>query len=267
MDTKLIQFGDNHNRFMDFCNVQPNRNKRLGRIITDIILGDKKKNVRILDVGSSDGALLYDIYTNLTSENINFEMIATEPDPYAFVQLTQNMTLTGIRLVNESVENVLTSNDTFDYILCTHVLYHIGDLVTTIQRLKEKLIANGKLVIIIDSFNSPIYKLSEKLLVKISEHKTVRFYGKLISSAQIIKVLQSQAITFEIHPLLSYLEIKSVTVLIDVLQFILRLDRTVLSKKSKIIASIFSKYYNVSRKLYKLAWLEDMIIIKNDNYE
>lgn len=118
----------------------------------DLIIGETVKQGKILDVGAGIGAFLN------TMKEKGWETIGIEPDEGARQQAKN---LFHLDLNETSVLQQLPANS-FDAVALWHVLEHVHQLHSYVERLKELLKANGKIFIAVpnyESADSSIYKL------------------------------------------------------------------------------------------------------------
>jgi 2-polyprenyl-3-methyl-5-hydroxy-6-metoxy-1,4-benzoquinol methylase len=260
MDTNQANFGDNYSLFQKFCDVQPHRSARLSNAIEKAITPSAFP-IQILDIGSNDGALVKQLYSDLSKKMSSYQLTATEPDPVAFDYLQKCLSDTGILADSSSLEDILNSTDTFDYIICTHVLYHAEKLNSVVPNLIQKLNPKGSLVIILDTPNSPIYKAMPAIYNIIGAENGVGYYGDLLFAETITKILNKHHISHKTQPLNSYLEITDDQGLIETLQFLLRFS-TPSDKSKQILLTQFANYYDSKKSVYRIPWSEALITVQ-----
>lgn len=118
----------------------------------DLIIGETAKRGKILDLGAGIGAFLN------TMKEKGWEITGIEPDAGARQQAKN---LFNIELQETNALAQLSANG-FDAITLWHVLEHVHQLHTYVERLKSLLRPNGKLFIAVpnyQSLDSSIYKL------------------------------------------------------------------------------------------------------------
>lgn len=118
----------------------------------DLIIGETAKQGKILDIGSGIGAFLN------TMQKKGWETVGIEPDEGARQQAKN---LFDLHLNETNVLEQLSANS-FEAITLWHVLEHVHQLHSYVERLKLLLKPNGKIFIAVPNYESAdslIYKL------------------------------------------------------------------------------------------------------------
>lgn len=161
-------------------------NSNLPEVIRDnlkLVLEEKLRvisrdyNFSMLDVGTSDGEMSLPLAQWLKGNFDNFIYTALEPEGPAFEKLNARIKTQGIdyaKSSNLTIEKYLEAKkgeeDLFDFILFSHVFYHIprekwADVIAGSQRL---LRPNGFILVVLDSSEGKAYELADL----ITENKT-----------------------------------------------------------------------------------------------
>jgi SAM-dependent methyltransferase len=208
--------GDNYRMFSSFCEVQPDRKKRLATSLIENISSkyasssSDKGKISILDIGASDGELTFDLdreiserISNNTLPNTAFgrygyKIHAIEPDWKAFLKLYKSAKNKedSFVITHKSFEDFFekaksnSESKKFDIIIATHVLYHfsVNQWPQIIENCLGLLKRDGILVVTLDSNKSPIYQKKDEVL-KLAQGNSVDFYGEYCFSEELQKVL------------------------------------------------------------------------------
>lgn len=259
--------------FKSFCSIYKDRENHLSEAILEFLQESFKRDkeiYHILDVGSSDGALLEALIKRLPSDTKNrIEINALEPDNDAFFNLkkkfdeekdmSKNWTVDTYLLTIEDFSLRKNFEGKYDLILLSHVLYHIdpAQWINIISTLKKRLKTQGKIIVILDSYDSPIYQFKKEITPFLKENYYL--FGGEISAEMFQKFLIDQEIVCQYHVIESNLLIQrdeGINYLRNVLSFLYRREinetyelRTKLDKwANKYIHKQISKYYKFSWK-------------------
>lgn len=100
---------------------------------------------RVLEIGCGNGHLL----TRL--EHLGWQVEGLEPDPKAAAIAVSR----GLRITNSEFTEQTFAPGTFDAIVMSHVIEHIGDPVTLLRRCRKILKPGGVLVMLTPNLNAP----------------------------------------------------------------------------------------------------------------
>src|ERR1041385_302396 len=264
-----------YKEFTFFRSIYRDREYHLAKATEQMLppnLNSNDQIYRVLDVGSSDGRLLMQLISNLTGDpRINaINALALEPNDEAF----RNLIETGKSLRTQKevffrcnkvkVEDYLlleVDDQNFDLILCSHVFYHFepnqwGQLIS---ELRKRLRRGGKIVVILDSYNSPIYKSRCDFMKFCNKYETVPFGGD-ISAEEFLSFIEESEIPYQKASLNSVLlfpthEIESN--LIRALTFLFRRRIKQDSNSEKFLRDWLAEYSSVlANQIYTLPWAE-----------
>ena len=118
----------------------------------DLVIGHTVKQGKLLDVGAGIGAFLH------TMRGKGWDILGIEPDEGAKQQAKK---LFGIELIETSEFDNLPDNS-FDAITLWHVLEHVHELHSYVEKLKSLLRIDGKIFIAVPNYEAKdhsIYKL------------------------------------------------------------------------------------------------------------
>jgi SAM-dependent methyltransferase len=251
----LTNFGDNYIKFINFCNIQPNRNSRLATSIIDRIdLADDRKSISVLDIGSSDGKIIPYLVDEILKKNndLNIKIVAIEPDNHPF-QVLEKLTFSD--RVNFNARQLCFENfsksaklngEKFDLIIGTHVFYHFNDWHEVVNDIMYLLNPNGRAIITIDSIDSPIYQNRSAILESLDKNNNIELYGKYAFAEDLEDLFKN--LYFSKTEILSNLAIElssniQYCKLIDSISFLHRININSITEREKI-RSLFSEYNN-----------------------
>lgn len=267
---------DYYNRFRQFCSFYPLRERHLTDSILKAIgkLSDSK-SLSILDVGSADGELLAEIVSSLTAgSDIKLRCVAVEPNPAAFSRLEVTAGLLckpgriAIDCIQGKIEDVMAGQqpiplEKFDFILCSHVFYHLKNWPEVIEKFLSLLNRAGCISVILDSHNSPLYKFKESLGPVLGNRPAIQEYGEFSSAEDFLKFLTSSGLHYfqeELDWKLAVCSNNLVTELEDILTF---LYRFALDDRRGVKETIqkFAKRFKL-KELYVFPWKEKVFSIR-----
>lgn len=152
----------------------------LTKSLLDIISSLQSKN-NFLDIGSGFGNL-----TLLLSKQFS-ETTIIEPNKVYFDEVMKSGKIKGF---NKSWEEVIL-NDGFDFILASHIFYYLDkkEWVNQINRMLDKVCPNGKLIIVLQSEKSKLYKIPNKFSEKESR----------LCSEELMLILKANNLNFDSH--------------------------------------------------------------------
>ena len=78
------------------------------------------QSYRLLDVGCGTGHLLITLADWARQDQIDFEPIGIDLDARAFA-----IAASGLTLRQQSIQDLAADNETFDFVVCNHVLHHL----------------------------------------------------------------------------------------------------------------------------------------------
>ena len=270
-------FADYYYRFKQFCSFYPLREQHLANSILntiDIFSKSESHSLSILDVGSAGGELLGEIISILSmNSGIEFYCAAVEPDPLAFLRLDVTARLlrkpgkVAIDCVQACIENVMPawrhhSTRKFDFILCSHVFYHLKDWAATISDLRSFLCPGGKIIVILDSHHSPIYDFKNDIELVIGHHNNIRGYGDLCSAENFLALLKSLDLSYSYKELDWDLLMMSINLLVDLESVLTFLYRFPVNGRSDVLEALdnFSKKFQFGNA-YCFPWREGLFIV------
>ncbi|KAA3609236.1 MAG: class I SAM-dependent methyltransferase [Calditrichaeota bacterium] len=146
----------NYNRSLENLKTCFNGGSEKELIIRRINSTRHSDNLRILDIGSGNGAYIQKIISKLTVNNI--EIIAIDPciEPATYK-------MNGHRYVfNDEYFEQHQPDGAFDIIICTQSLYYMQNVQTAIRKMNNLLKQSGQLIITLWSKHCSIYKVCNK---------------------------------------------------------------------------------------------------------
>lgn len=273
----IKDFPSYYKEFKFFCSIYKGRENQLSHAIIKNLptrLEDDKKTYRILDVGSSDGALIENLIDKLSTQlKTKIEIIALEPDQETFSHLREKFEKVSCVKTGWSVDCLLTNLEDylskrkylhkFDLILCSHVFYHLkpsqwNNIILTFQKRLEK---KGKIVVILDSYGSPIYKFKKEIVPFFQENYASSF-GNEISAEMFMNFIHEKNIEYHNKIIKSHIIIpinSKVENLIRLLTFLFRHNFNLKNKDMLKIMQFANKYIN--GKFYIFPWRENIFTI------
>ncbi len=271
-----IEFGDNYKKFVNFRAVQPDRELRLSKsIASQSKLAPFYNQVTMLDIGSSDGKIIPYIINELLSmyANLSFDVVAIEPDPYPF-QILKNLNLSekvnfNAKHINfmDFLESVKSTCNKFDLVIGTHILYHFSEWEKLIQDIINVINTNGKLILTIDSKQSPIYYRKDDIARLMKDSDLVNFYGQYCFAEDLECLLRKCSLEFTKQHISSFLEIKqsediNECQLAESISFLHRVDIKLLCEKENV-RSLFEDFVIQKGEItfYKIPWEEVIFTI------
>ena len=275
--TTSVSPSDYYYRFRQFCSFYPLRERHLADSILHAIgkLPDSKSSsFSILDVGSADGELLAELVGLLRARSdIELHCVAVEPDPVAFARLEVTSALLRkqarviIDCIQGTIQDVITRKHaiplvTFDCILCSHVFYHLKDWLGVIATFTSLLNREGCVVVILDSFKSPIYQFRESLEITLGNHGAIQDYGDLISAEDFLAFLKSSGLSYSHRELdwnLAFTQDHLIADLEGVLTFLYRFGVNG-RKNVKRAVQKFAKKFS-SGQVYVFPWKEALFVV------
>lgn len=202
---------DYYYRFKQFCSFYPLRERHLADSILGAIDKLTKRNstsFSILDIGSADGSLLGEIISLLRAAlGVEIHCVAVEPDQVAFSRLEVTAELLResrgvfVHCINSRIEEMIAGRQLnqlgkFNFILCSHVFYHLKDWTEIITEFKFLLDSGGYIIVTLDSFNSPIYQFRRPLETIIGNHGAIQEYGAVTSAEDFFSFLKKTGFSF-----------------------------------------------------------------------
>lgn len=273
---------DYYYRFKEFRSFYPIREYHLASSIFDAMgpaVAAAGRSLSILDVGSGDGDLLAELVgllRNASSAIGSTECLAVEPDSPAFdrLQVTSRLlSRTSGIIVDcspDRIESLLhnekfVSKAAFDLILCSHVFYHFEDGLAIVRRLQNILTQEGKIVVILDSHESPIYRFRDDLYPEIvagGGGSMTDQYGALVSAEGFQKSLVSASIPHEYRELEWALVLPSKMImahLTDVMAFLYRVPIEASTGVVRAMRPFAMKFR--CNGVYAFPWKEGLFLI------
>jgi 2-polyprenyl-3-methyl-5-hydroxy-6-metoxy-1,4-benzoquinol methylase len=260
-----LDFADNYSKFTTFCDIQPDRNNRLAKNITDALM--PKELLSILDIGSSDGRIIPNLINKISEKSIQFNILAMEPDKIAFEELLLCSKNNGFETMSKSYEVFSKENkNKFDLILATHVLYHFDDCTEIIKSIVSFLHHGGQAILTIDSSDSPLYQRRDAILQDNSTN--FFFYGKYFFAEHLRKIIEQLHLNVKEIKLMSNLEIQITSnieecKLVEAISFLHRIDISSITNRQEI-RNLFSDFISndsLGELVYKIPWREAMFVI------
>lgn len=270
-----------YKEFKFFCSVYKNREELLSQAILKYLPKGQKTNkepFRILDVGSSDGILLENLISELSQRvKAKIAVVALEPDREAFSYLnkrfkdvndTESKGFSIDCLKMKLEDYLLKTNDQqkYDLILCSHVFYHFKPAIWKLMifKLSEKLKDNGILITILDSYDSPIYKLKPEVIRYFVSCED-KIFGDEISGENFSAFLNKFKIHFYDSYINSYLLLAADKIIQDffcILSFLYRHKIIQNSSSHKLIFNwMKANSYPVDSNYYEIKWRENIFVI------
>jgi SAM-dependent methyltransferase len=268
-------------RFKQFCSFYPLRERHLADSILDAVpdlLNAKPNELSILDIGSADGGLLGEFIGTLRARSdIKLRSVAVEPNSFAFGRLEVTAGLVNkpegiqINCIHAKIEDLIDSDqpilsNKFDLILCSHVFYHLQNWPAIVRTLLSLLSSGGRIVVILDSNNSPIYQFKKTLETIISDHSVTKNYGDFTFAEVFFEFLKSAEIQYTYRELNWKLTLTQNRLIEDfegMLTFLYRL-RVKGDKNVHRALNEFAMKYR-SGSAYSFPWKEGLFVLcKND---
>lgn len=199
-------------------------------------LRNHQADVELLDVGSSDGTLLYEALGGLDASVPLTKALALEPDSRSFAALTRNRQLVRYKVQPDrcSLEEFLSRPNAipsrFNVVLLSHVFYHFADPVAVVRAITARLPRPALLIVILDSHENPLYRFMDRAR-HLSSLTPTATYGDYLS-AEMLKENLTQVFNISDQANLdSIVNIRSLSEFIDTLEF---LGRRVVSSSAAI---------------------------------
>lgn len=269
-----------YSEFKFFCSFYSNREKHLAQsVLSSINLPSQfLEPYRILDVGSSDGLLLQTVFDMMSAQiDLCFETIAIEPDKEAFISLIDRFSRPVERInkcfnvnpTNSDLEIFMKQKEfdpiKHDIILCSHVFYHFdpakwGDIITYFR---GHLTETGNIIVILDSFDSPIYSLKQdtnRFFYDIEND----FFGKEILAEDFLYFLKHNDIHHIMKPLRSFLFLPQQdldVIIFRILCFLFRHGILHDELSERTITDKIQTYSERGSQLYMIPWTEKLFVI------
>lgn len=265
---------DYYYRFKQFCSFYPLREQHLAEALVKALGKSSSSGARsfsILDVGSADGELLGQVVGLLRAAlDINVHCVAVEPDPVAFARLEvtaallRKPTRVTIDCIEANIEDVMAGRwpmpiDKFDCILCSHVFYHFKDWLGSIAHFLSWLTPEGCIVVVLDSYDSPIYQFRESLEAMLGQHAVRQEYGNLTSAEDFLEFLQSSGLSYSYKELdwkLILMPNRLIADLEDMLTFLYRLTVDGRRNVKQAIKKFAARF--LWREVYIFPWKEGL---------
>lgn len=121
--------------------------RRARRLIEKL---DLRPGEKILDAGCGDG-----FYLHLLSNLGKFELVGLDSEPRALKSATKNLKGRRVKLIEGNILKMPFKNNSFDKIVCSEVLEHLQDDLTSLKELKRVLRPGGVLMITVPNHNYP----------------------------------------------------------------------------------------------------------------
>lgn len=269
---------DYYYRFRQFCAFYPLRELHLAGSILDTmsnLSSSMSPSFSILDVGSAGGELLAAVVFLLRANSeVALRCVAVESDPVAFARLGATAELLRksgrvvVDCIQAKIEDVMAGRqpmplEEFDCILCSHVFYHFKNWPGVITNFLSWISPGGRIVVILDSHNSPIYQFRESLETTLGHHAAIQEYGDLASAEDFLKFLKASGFSYSYRGLdwkLALTPDRLITDLEDILSFLYRFPVNG-RKKVRLAVQQFTKKFR-SGGAYMFPWKEGLFLIQ-----
>jgi phospholipid N-methyltransferase len=246
-----------------------------------------KRSTRILDVGSSDGTLIRCLVNKLVKRRCNnIEATAIEPDEESFlhheeehIKPTNAPNDYIIDWKNLSLKDYLSTKhlkiEKYDLILCSHVFYHFqpSDWNKIISTLQTKLRKYGKLIVILDAYDSPIYNFKGQIMPLFSDNNILDSFGGEISAELFKSFIERKGFQYRRSTLDSNVIVPKNSNFASLLRILTFLFRHDLFTSEKIIQRLFEWVMTYKHKgdgeYYIFPWKEILFAFEsneNSNY-
>ncbi|MBT6919693.1 MAG: methyltransferase domain-containing protein, partial [Planctomycetaceae bacterium] len=120
--------------------------------------------LRILSVGCGSGILDNQLIASIASSSRSFKYTGVDPNPVACHRFRKNFDKLALKNVELDLKvqgiEALDINEPFDIIQLTHALYYFKDPADTLEKLRDLLAPNGKLIMV-HAPNEYLNQLSE----------------------------------------------------------------------------------------------------------
>lgn len=151
----------------------------------------KTEDWNLLDIGCGVGKELMPIIQFLrTFGKVN--VYALEPSKKLideFKEKAESLGLKGITFINLPWEEYLPDIK-FDFIICSHILYHVGEWEPYIQKIIDSLTENGRAAISLHTRDNLVHQVPAKFLHKIgpTAHRHVHHFQELTDLLDRLKI-------------------------------------------------------------------------------
>ena len=90
-------------------------------------LTDSRRRYRVLDIGCGGGGLLRDLYKWAGRDGYKLSLLGIDEDPRAIAFAAMGSWPEEISFVHTGSESLAQSGESFDIVVCNHVLHHIPE--------------------------------------------------------------------------------------------------------------------------------------------